>query len=290
MTRQSFVLSTAENEAVSEAQAAVVTYDPIARTVTLRGPREPWLEVGKLYKLRVVVPGESQVGGGLLAIDGATLAPGQRRRFEFFVSAPRGKPYVEPRVDFCADVLPIFRSKCGTSTCHGDGGQAAMGLVLTTPAGVASTAVGRVARGADTTGRTGDPESEGPVFGVGMPVVQPGSPANSWLLYKVDLAPLPARSEDPPFRCASPPGQETPPRAAPYVPQLSVPRTADPIERAILSDLVTGREMPYPSGPGPQTYASAPLTFAEREIVRSWIAQLPPGQTLPACGACTRAP
>lgn len=285
VTRQSFVLVTGDNENIPEAQAPVVTYDPIARTVTLRGQRRPWLDEGKLYKLVVTTPGESPTSG-LRAIDGATLAPRQKRRFEFFVGPPSGKPYVEPRPDLCRDVLPILANKCGGGFCHGDSPSAAQGLVLTTPKGLGTTAIGRVAHESDTTGRSGDPESEGRVFGVAMPLVQPGSPANSWLLYKVDAAPPPSRAEAPSFSCPSPPGVTTPAPALPYAPQLPVPRAADEIERGILRDLLGSREMPYPA-PGPEEYATAPLTFEEREILRLWIAQLAPGAALPACGACT---
>lgn len=158
-----------------------------------------------------------------MAIDGATLALGQLRRFEFFAGPPTGAPFAEPKVDFCADVLPIFQAKCASPTCHGDGGQAAAGLVLTTPAGVAKTAIGVVARGADTTGRSGAPESEGEVFGVGMPLVAPGNPASSWLLYKVDLAPPPARAEPPLYRLRGTAGGA---RALAGVPVLSAARRA----------------------------------------------------------------
>ncbi len=282
------MLTTSANEPVSEAQAPVVTYDPIARTVTLRGARQPWLEPGRLYRVVVRAVGDSEIGG-LRAIDGATLAPGQRRRIEFFAGAVGPAPFAEPRVDFCVDVLPIFRAKCGSGGCHGEGGGSAAGLVLATPDGVASTAIGRVAHGADTTGRSGSPQSEGPVFGVGMPLVAPGSPGSSWLLYKVEAAPEPARARAVPLACSSPEGI-TPPAPAPaFLPQLGLPAAVTPAERARLRDLVTGQPMPYPTLE-PETYATAPLTFAERETLRLWIAQLPTGAPLPACGACTSIP
>jgi hypothetical protein len=290
VTRQSFVLATSDNEVVAEPQAPVVTYDPIARTVTLRGQRQPWLQPGRLYRLFVRAVGDSEVGG-LRAVDGATLATGQRRRIEFFAGPPGSAPFAEARVDFCVDVLPIFQAKCGSGGCHGEGGGAAAGLVLATPEGVASTAIGRVAHGADTTGRSGSLESEGPVFGVGMPLVAPGSPGSSWLLYKVEAAPEPARARaaEAPLACASPEGI-TPPAAAPaFLPQLGVPVAATPAERTRLRDLVTGQPMPYPTLEQ-ETYATAPLTFAERETLRLWISQLPAGAPLPACGACASVP
>lgn len=285
MTRQSFLLATGDNEAVTSAQAAVVTYDPIARTVTLRGQRQPWLEPGRLYKVIVTAVGENEIGG-LQAIDGATLAPGQRRRFEFFATKPTGTAYAEPRVDFCTEVLPILAAKCGTGACHGEGGAAAMGLVLTTPEGIARTAIGHVARETETTGRSA-PESEGRLFGVAMPRIAPGSPGSSWLLYKTELARPPAQPFEPTTSCEPPPGRERPAPSR-FAPQLPVAREADPIERAALEALMRGRPMPYPTGAA--SYATAPLTFDERQLLRLWIAQLAPGSALPACGTCAPKP
>ncbi len=289
MTRQSFVLATGDDEPVTSAQAAVVTYDPIARTVTLRGQRQPWLEPGRLYKVIVTAIGENEIGG-LQAIDGATLATGQQRRFDFFATKATGTPYAEPRVDFCTEVLPIFAAKCGTGSCHGDGSTPAMGLVLASPEGIARTAIGRVARETETTGRAGAPESEGRLFGVGMPRIAPGSPGSSWLLYKAELAAPPERVVEPTTTCAPPPGSATPEPSPRFSPQLPVPRAADAIERGALAALMTGRPMPYPTASGQATYATTPLTFDERQLLRLWIAQLAPGAPLPACGACSAKP
>ena len=70
---------------------------------------------------------------------------------------------------------------------------------------------------------------------------------------------------------------------SPLVPQAQ--RTADEIERSILSDFILGREMPFPVA-SPGGYGDEPLTFDEREKVRLWIKSLVPGGAVPECGGC----
>ncbi|MSP17926.1 MAG: hypothetical protein EXR73_15215 [Myxococcales bacterium] len=276
--RQSFqLLNKTTNQAAS---SPIVTYDPVALTVTLSNPaipvdsQKPWLAKGA-YKVVLPSPAENEAGLGLRAIDGAPLTT--TRTVDFLVDdriLPESAVF-EPTMLFCADVMPVLQAKCGTgSPCHGPptlGDVPAASLVLTTSDGYRQTVPGRVAQGANTGTRVISAEP-GEVFGVDMPLVDPRNPGNSWLLYKVLLAPLPGPpaatdAKNYPLSCAtrSGPSRDAEPSRVPATP-------ADDYERSVLSDLVLGREMPYPpvSAGG---YESSPLSFEERERLRLWITQ-----------------
>ncbi len=246
---------------------------------------EPWLTEGQTYTLILPIPeGDSDVGG-FRAIDRATLFRDQKREFAFQVG-PKANVPPEPSVTFCRDVLPIFAAKCSLPTCHGSGDRAAAGLVLDTSAGVSATAIRRLAQGSNTGSRSAQAASGNRFFGVDMPIIDPGSPGNSWLLYKVELARQPAPRQDPPsYACTV--GLNEPSAKfvfAPLVPQAQ--RAADDIERSILDDFILGREMPFPPSRA-GAYEDEPLTFDEREKLRLWIQSLPAdGVSVPDCGGC----
>lgn len=284
ITRQTIGILDGANQPLAADLAPIVQYDPIARTVTLRPPKLPWLTEGQPYKLVLASPDGSETGG-VRAIDRAKLFRDQELAFAFFVGPATGQP-IEPAVSFCRDVLPIFVGKCSSPVCHGSGDRAASSLVLDTSAGVAATALGRrVAQGANV-GALPSGAAAGPVFGTDMPLVDPGSPGNSWLLYKLELArpPVVDAGPKPVIACSAGVREPaTPFRFAPLVPQAQT--AADEIERAILSDYVLGREMPFPSA-RVTSWAQQPLTFEERQIIRLWIQGLKDNEVPPECGGC----
>lgn len=259
-----------------------VIYDPVARIVTIAGPEEgkPWLTEGRSYQLVLgVAPGDSDLGG-FRAIDRAALEG--ERVFAFTARGASGGPRAIPVVDFCTDVLPLFNDKCTNGTCHAATGPNATSLILETSLGVSKTALSRVANGANTGPLAGRGAAPGRLFGVDMPIVDPSNAGNSWLLYKIELAPLPAAPGTPPgTRCEK--AQAGP--APPFTASVS-PRPVSDDERAVLSNYIRGREMPYPLVPA-DSYVMKPLTFEERERVRLWIAS---GAPTPECGACAAAP
>jgi hypothetical protein len=283
VTRQAFVLLDSANTPLSADKAPSVVYDPIARTVTLARPSDNWLVEGLIYKLVLTIPEGDTDLSGVRAIDRATLRGDQPREFAFKVG-PRAGVAAEPTVSFCRDVLPIFVAKCNLPTCHGSSAVAAASLVLDTSAGVASTALNRIAQASNTGGRSVAPPAAARVFGVDMPIVDPGNPGNSWLLYKIDLARPPVKPSPATYACTE--GLKE--RPEPFVFQPIAPNarlSADDRERSILSDFILGREMPFPvSSPG--GYPDEALTFDEREKVRLWIKSLAPGATVPECGGC----
>jgi hypothetical protein len=284
VNRQSFAILDGANKPLGADLVPLVQYDPVARTVTLSAPVQPWLTEGQPYKLVLGIPDGNADMGGVRAIDRATLSPAQTREFAFFVAPARPIPQ-EPAVKFCRDVLPLFAAKCSLSSCHGTGSSAASGLVLDTSAGVAATALNRVAQGSNRGSRSDLSRSIDRLFGFDMPLIDPGNPGNSWLMYKIELAASASSSNTgPQYTCANAgPAAATRFAYTPLAPNAQ--RSADNIERAILGNSILGREMPFPSLTA-QSYESAPLTFDEREKVRIWIQSLPKDATIAECGGC----
>lgn len=288
--RQSYSVLDGNNQPIANSSLLQTIYDPVARTVTITGGGGRWLEPNQLYSFVLGIPEGDGDLGGFRAIDRATLDPNQPRAFRFVAGPEAGQTALDPSVDFCADVLPLFNAKCAGSTCHGSNARAASGLILTTTAGVVNTVIERLALGANTGARSRYEEPSRRVFGINMPLVTPGDPASSWLLYKVDLAPPPPRSTlaPPTFTCTPPAGEspvlETAEDYVPLLPEATTP--ASDAERAVLNDFVLGREMPYPLADA-KDYPYLPLTFQERERIRIWIAR---GAPTRECGGCGRLP
>lgn len=284
VNRQSIAVLDGARQPLPPDLAPIIVYDPVARTVTVSGPKQPWLIEGQPYTLVLGIPAGDAEQGGVRAIDRATLVADQKREFAFLVG-PKTGAAIEPNVSFCRDVLPIFTAKCNLPTCHGSGNLAAASLVLDTSAGVAATALNRIAQGSNTGPRSLNPPSPGRLFGVDMPIIDPGNPGNSWLMYKVDMARPPVvQLPVPRFACTE--GLTEPQQQfvfAPLVPQAQ--HTADETERVVLSNYILGREMPFPVAIV-GSYGEEPLTFEEREIVRLWIKSLVPGGAVPECGGC----
>ena len=295
ITRQSWLILDANHQPLTTL-GLKTTYDPIARTVTLSGPDgpgKPWLLPSQVYHLLLPIPPDDVTDqSGFRAIDRAPLAAAHD--YIFRTTAETHQTTIEPKVDFCGDVFPIFSGSCSGSTCHGpnspveggtEGGtdytRPAMSLVLTTADGIQYTALHRVSQEANTGARAGAVTSPGSTFGVDMAIIEPGNPGASWLMYKVDLEPPapPPQSgavfDLPP--CFAPKGlPETPQLTVPILPVVAW-RDADDAELRVLNDKVLGKAMPYASVP------SSGLTFQERERIRAWIAQ---GATIAECRGC----
>jgi hypothetical protein len=193
---------------------------------------------------------------------------------------------------FCVDVLPIFQNKCAYGPCHatpqnmgssprfpnGESSPAA-GMILDSSEGVASTAVNHVAHGSNTGAAAGTGGPPSTPFGIDMPIIDPGAPDNSWLLYKT-LLNIPATQDDGVAGLCGP--YVT---ASSFAQGVSSPVSSD--ERARLSNYILGREMPYPMNPTePEPAADAgdlPLSVAELERVRAWIGQ---GAVVEDCAQC----
>ncbi len=289
VTRQSVQVRDGAGQAIDP--SPLIEYDPVARVVTVSDPGtvpgKPWLTPDVPYTVRLIVPANGADDVGLRAIDRATLNPDDpSREIAFFTTTATAASPKAPQTKFCNDVLPIFQ-KCTGSQCHSSPGKTgplpAAGLILDFSAGVANTAIARVANGSNTGPLSGASSAPGRLFGVDMPLIDPFSPGNSWLLYKVLLATptIPAKFQ-PAVRMKCDGTTSTQPVVQVKTLQSTV---MDDTERGILSDYVLGREMPYPyySATGPLD--SQGLTFEELERVRLWIAQ---GAVVDECGACER--
>jgi hypothetical protein len=291
ITRQTILLVDAANNAL----APVIAYDPVARVVTLsRQEGQDWLKADQQYYVIVRTP-TGPDDNGVRAIDGAPLAPVDK--IGFLTAAEGPQPFGEPAPSFCNDVLPIFQRSCTAPICHGAPTQTtdktrfgdqglsapAAGLILETSDGIAHTAIGRVANGANTGARSASSEP-GRVFGVDAPVIEPNNPGNSWMMYKLLLA-RPGAKNPTAQRAKCDATAGTPP-----MPDLVLapPLTADTPndgDRAILGDFVLGREMPYPDmGPDGPHDTKPGLNYGELERIRLWIAK--GAQILQDCGAC----
>ncbi len=309
VTRQSIQLLTSSQALLTE---PVVDYDPVLMTVTLSNPGAGfmWLTEGSSYEIQFPVPTSASDIDGLRAIDDATFASPTTVAFEVGAASGAGTP--EPTMHFCVDILPIFTGKCALSGCHASPSAASSadagpslpgaGLVLDNSEGVALTAIGRVAQGSNT-GASAVPESPGAIFGVDMPIIDPGTagtgdPANSWLLYKVLLA-VPST----PSTTGSSALQCNPFQTADEYAQGSTSPAAMTTERGILANFILGREMPYPamlnyteSDAGPPSASN--LTVQELERLRLWIQQGAPietvtdadGGTSTNCSRCAQIP
>lgn len=163
------------------------TYDPATRTVTYyQQDDDARLAPDTLYKL-TVFPAAADAAG-YAAFDGAPLAA----RFEltFQTSATESKTSELPKEDdvlaqnarFCGSVLSVFKRSC--APCHAAAG-APMGLSLVSGGAVLATAVGKVAHQSQVGGDAATPLVRPSRFGVAMPLVAPGNPGESYLLYKL---------------------------------------------------------------------------------------------------------
>jgi hypothetical protein len=88
----------------------------------------------------------------------------------------------------------LFRP-CAFAGCHGPGAQSgasslAMGLDLSSPSGLSATALGVTAHQTQVGEGAEQGETSPLRFGRAMPIIDPGNPGNSYLLYKVLIHPL----------------------------------------------------------------------------------------------------
>jgi hypothetical protein len=263
VTRQSLALRDAFNQAPL---SPIVIYDPVTLTVTISNPSpgQSWLLEDQPYKVILPVPKDANDIGGLRAIDNATLdhtyvveffTGGVPRAFTPDVPKDRDNGALDRpapfRPTYCGDVRPIFDSHCGTAGgCHNAtdkddaGAYPPMGMLLTTDVGIRNTAIGRVSEQMNRAASS-SPLAPGKRFGENMPIIDPGNPGNSYLVYKF-LAHGPATS----------------------------PAITDD-EAARLRSLIAGQAMPPPFifRPSESNNLSSPLNVDDAKTIATWIAQ-----------------
>lgn len=167
------------------------SYDVVERTVSYSHP-DGLLLPGVVYTIELYRAKEAG-DFGFRAYDGAPLSPtGLPLKYSF-----RARAHHEPALPVenaegdCRTALAVLRSSCGISGCHASCSgsncreNARMGLRLDSFRGLLQTAVDRVAR-ETTRGQSATTPLRGPDrFGVQMPIVDPGRPDNSYLMYKL---------------------------------------------------------------------------------------------------------
>jgi hypothetical protein len=178
------------------ARASFVTlqpfYDTVERVVVYRVATGGALLPGVLYHVELVSPREDPNGLGFRAFDGAPLSTKKNEvplTWSFLTAraAPTSEPPSEPPT--CFEMWSaLSQSGCAKSSCH-VGSEAPMSLRLDSRNGLQSTAIGHVAHEADTGPIAGRPLVDPPRFGTGMPVIDPGNPGTSYLLYKLLIGP-----------------------------------------------------------------------------------------------------
>ncbi len=260
VTRQSIFLSDKQNP--PHLATPLVAYDPVARVVRVTPRQEDAFTVGSTYQVQIASPHDSSDPNGLRAIDGATFDTTKPAPvFEFAVAAAAMAPPGPPVIDFCKQAGDTLSRTCGNMLgCHHEAFsptsplQPALGLVLSlrTLQTTRVTTIGRVAEEANTGAFShGQPVSR--IFGQDMPIVDPGDPGNSWLVYKLLMAVNPA-------------------------PGLTMTANAHSVqwmplsdnERGVLSSLIPGREMPFPQDP---KAVGTSLSLEQLEAISLWIAQ-----------------
>lgn len=203
-TRQSIRFFTGTPSNVVPAARAgselVPQYDVVERVVRYRLPAGVELVPRAVYTVELVEPDASPLGG-FRAIDGAPLDRDGLLSWSFRTGdGPSGdESPVAPSCDavFCGAFghagsgceLPLT-SGCAASHCHGEPEtQPRQGLSLASREAVDRTAVARVAHQTEVGPTSGETLQNPRRFGVQMPIIDPGRPSNSYLLYKLLLAP-----------------------------------------------------------------------------------------------------
>ena len=164
-------------------------YDVVERVVTYRLTRV--LEPGTLYTVELLSPNEES-SFGFQAFDGGALVEASAPlKFNFFTrrssELATGVPLEE--APSCQRVLEIFADAgCASVSCHA-GAMPMMGLGLDSVTSFRQTALGHVARETEIGPRVEVPLRNPARFGVQMPIVDPGQPGNSYLLYKLLRSP-----------------------------------------------------------------------------------------------------
>jgi hypothetical protein len=177
------------------------SYDPIRRQITLRQSADSsrtHLAPGTTYWVTVFPPPDAE-SSGIQAFDGTPLDAPTSFRFTTLDPDPEGAR-VEPVPDpiFCSPdggKTPGARDhlqNCSTSGCHVNGAgdaqnplDAPQGLDMSDIASLRATAIGHVAHQTQMGEHAARPETRGLLFGRSMPIIDPGNPGNSYLLYKI---------------------------------------------------------------------------------------------------------
>jgi hypothetical protein len=156
--------------------------------------------------MHLELPATDENGFGLRAFDGASIGADGPVPLDFSFRTQDGPPpeVASDPIPACREVLGVFRrGGCSSAICHQSAtspgcpvgyartgsepcvGIPRMGLDLTSAEGLVRTAMSKVAHQTDTEANAGVPTETPPRFGLAMPIIDPGRPDNSYLVYKM---------------------------------------------------------------------------------------------------------
>ena len=175
-------------------------YDPYERMAVFALPPGGRWSPEMRHTVRLRPPADEGDVAGIRAFDGASLAEATTYTFETSGGVTDPSHDVDDawsRVDWCDEVagpprLPSVRKVlgvCAHAGCHG-GAEPAADMGLGSVSVLREKVLGVAARGAPETSTSGEVVTRPTVFGEGMPRVDPGSPGNSYLIYKLLIHPL----------------------------------------------------------------------------------------------------
>jgi len=229
-TRQAICVqsSTALIDSLEQCSGGLVlrpTYDPVGPDVTYYLETDSTeLAPDTLYRV-TLFRSEGENGFGLRTFDGGTLSGFFAVEFRTEVEPTDPAALVAttdapPRPSFCKELDCKARCKadgappgcastcstgvadvleaCASGGCHQaapSGGPVPMGLELYSAEALQMTAIAHVAHGTERGPAAQNPDVAGVQFGRAMPIISPGDPGNSYLLYKILANPAFAREE-----------------------------------------------------------------------------------------------
>jgi hypothetical protein len=172
----------------AQALFLVPEYDVVERVVTFRPAYGASFAPGLVYRVELVTPGENENGYGFRAFDGAPLVQegSTPLRFSFRTSQVKANEATPPVAPTCKDAIDAF-ARNGCTSCHA-AGSAAMGLALDSGPGLRQTAVSHVSHEVEGP-EVNDVLVDAPRFGLGLALLEPGSPSRSYLVYKLLVNP-----------------------------------------------------------------------------------------------------
>lgn len=187
------------------------TYDVLERVAIFRLSEGRFWAPNVRYTVTLFRPGERD-GAGFRAWDGAPLNESITFSFTTVNDSNPKSEVTPPRVDYCSyrqefDVPQadgttlkqpctilgggsVLQQSCAYGTCHGNDipGGPAQGLDLSSFSTMRTTALGQVAH-QTLTGDTELAQANPARFGSAMPLIDPGQPGNSYVLYKILASP-----------------------------------------------------------------------------------------------------
>jgi hypothetical protein len=170
-------------------------YDPVSRSIVYwqrEDSGQEQMKPGTPY-LITVFPKTDVASGGIQAFDGAPLDRTYTFRFTTAEASPTDVADALPTQELFCTSVKDFLGGCAFSNCHFNTTDsktdqlvgAAAGLDLNNPLRISATAIGHTAHGTQTGEHADDVDRSSPRFGKAMPIIDPGFPGNSYILYKL---------------------------------------------------------------------------------------------------------